>query len=326
MSEMRKNPFTGNYVIIAPERANRPNINEESNNENLCPFCRGNENLTPEELLVFHEKNSKNWILRIVKNKFPSVDCLKPFQENYENPLEINSYAFGTAEVIVETPFHNKKLQDYSKEETERVVNAYKQRYLALSKNKDYKYICIFKNSGKKAGASISHSHSQIITIPVIPSIIKIEISAAKKYFKENKTCVYCDMVKNEQKLKKRIVFENKNFVSFVPYYANFPYEIMILPKNHNSKFEKINKEEISDFAETLIEVIKKLDKKLKNLAYNFFIHTSPPKTRLKNQYHWHVELIPKTYTGAGFEMGTGILVNVHSPEENAAELNSILS
>jgi len=324
MPEMRKNPFTGNYVIIAPERANRPNIHEETSLQKACPFCPGNENLTPLETLAFYDKNTKNWNLRVVKNKFPSVDKSKSFEEISRNKLEIHSYASGEAEVIVETPFHDKKMHMYSQEEAERVVEAYKQRYISISRDKNIKYICIFKNSGKKAGASISHSHSQIIAIPVVPSVVNHEMAYAHKYFEEKNSCIYCDMVKNEQLNKTRIISENETFISFVPYYASFPYEIMILPKKHDCRFETISPQEISGFAKTLVEVLKKLDKTIEELAYNFFIHTSPLGACPENYYHWHVELVPKTYTGAGFEMGTGIFVNVYSPEENASFLNNI--
>jgi len=330
MPEMRKNPLTGKWVILAPERANRPKSHLSQGLSHLphaehhheCNFCYGNELSTPLEVLAYRKKdglpNSPDWDLRVVSNKFPAVDTAKHFYESCKNYMEVYSYAEGMSEVVIETPHHSKKMAHYTLKELELVINSYKERYIAISGEKNIKYVIIFKNSGQKAGASISHSHSQIIGIPIVPPMVEQEISLAKKHYKEKNTCIYCNMINTELKEKSRIVFENDEFVSFMPYASKSPFETWILPKVHNSSFETLTDSQTKKLAEIMKTVLYKLHEALDNPAYNYFIHTSPAHTDSNDYYHWHIELIPRTTTPAGFELGTGIFINIASPEENA--------
>ncbi len=335
MPEMRKNLLTDNWVIMAPERAKRPHshisldvghLHAEHHHE--CHFCYGNEHETPEEVLAYGRKtniaNSPGWELRVVSNRFPAVDMEKQFSENFIQPLEVSSYAEGRAEVIIETPHHSKNMAFYNLNEMERVLNAYKERYIAISQEKHIKYVIIFKNYGKKAGASISHPHSQIIGIPIIPPVVKQELSLAKKYYKDKKKCIYCDMINRQLMEKSRVVLENEEFICFMPYAARSPFETWILPKFHSDSFEFMDNLQIKKLAEILKAVLYKIHEATDNAPYNYFIHTSPVKTDTAEYYHWHVELVPRTTTHAGFELGTGIYINISTPEENAKLLKSI--
>jgi len=335
MPEMRKNPLTENWVIIAPERANRPQShllagadNKDLQHHHECYFCYGNEHSTPPEVMAYGRKNriadSPDWQLRVVSNKFPAVNTDNHFSENIINPLETNAYAEGVAEVIIETPHHSKNMAFYNLNETVLVINAYKDRYLAISKEKHIKYVAVFKNHGQKAGASISHAHSQIIGIPIIPPLVKEELSSAKKYFKKHCGCIYCDMIKQQLENGTRVVLENADFVCFLPYASRFPYETWILPKFHNDRFENINESQIKSLAEILRDILKKFYKGLDDPPYNFYIHTTPTKIDACEYYHWHIELIPKTSVLAGFELGTGVFVNISTPEENAKFLKGV--
>jgi len=336
MPEMRKNPLSGSWVILAPERAHRPDSHislgvehhPHAEHHHECHFCYGNERTTPQEVLVYGRKdakpNSTGWELRVVSNKFPAVDTEKHFCESCKNYMEIYSYAEGKSEVVIETPHHSKKMHNYSINELMLVINAYKERYIAISQEKHIKYVSIFKNCGIKAGASISHSHSQIIGIPIIPPLIKQELSLAKKYYKDKNKCIYCDMINLELKEKSRIVFENDEFVAFMPYASKAPFETWILPRFHSNSFEKISDLQIKNLAQSIKTVLYKLHETVENAPYNFFIHTSPAKTNTADFYHWHIELIPRTTTFGGFELGTGILINISTPEENAKILREI--
>lgn len=336
MPEMRKNPLSGNWVILAPERAHRPDSHislgvghhPHAEHHHECHFCYGNERTTPPEVLVYgrenNSPNSSGWQLRVISNKFPAVDMEKHFCEICKNQMEIYAYAEGRSEVIIETPHHSKKMAFYSLNELESVLNAYKERYIEISKEKHIKYVSIFKNCGKEAGASILHSHSQIIGVPIIPPFIEQEIFLAKSYFKEKNTCIYCDLINLELKEKSRIVFENEEFVVFMPYAAKAPFETWILPKFHSNSFKKLKNLQIKSLAETLKTVLYKIHEAVGNPPFNYYIHTAPIKSRTGNYYHWHIELIPRTTTPAGFELGTGIFINISTPEENAKILRKI--
>lgn len=330
MSEIRKNPLTGDRVILAPKRANRPHshltadsgVNTPEYHEN-CPFCRGNEHLTPREVL-FYGKNSSAWDLRVVYNKFPAVDKKNTFSLNRDNPMKIRSYAEGVSEVVIETPHHSKNIAHYTPEEIELIIKAYKERYIAISREKNIKYVSVFKNNGKEAGASISHSHSQIIGIPVVPPLIRREIAAGKKYYKKKSSCFYCDMIAFEKKEKSRIVFENDEYIAFIPYAAKVPFQLNIFPKEHNHAFENITENQIKSLAATLKAVLYKLYEGQKNPPYNYFIKTSPPGAKTEDFYHMYIELIPRNTSPGGFELGTGIFINISEPEENAKVLREI--
>jgi UDPglucose--hexose-1-phosphate uridylyltransferase len=336
MPEMRKNPLSGNWVILAPERAHRPESHislgvghhPHAEHHHECHFCYGNERTTPMEVLVYGRKddlpNSPGWELRVVSNKFPAVDMTKHFCEICKNYMEIYAYAEGLSEVVIETPHHSKKMALYNLNEIELVLNSYKERYIAISQEKHIKYVSIFKNCGIKAGASISHSHSQIIGVPIVPPLIEQEISLAESHFKEKNTCIYCDMIHLELKEKSRIIFENDEFISFMPYAAKVPFEMWILPKFHSASFEKLTGSQTKNLAEVMKAVLYKLHEALENVPYNYYIHTSPAKDDTTDFYHWHIELIPRTTTPGGFELGTGIFINISTPEENAKILRKI--
>lgn len=330
MPEMRKNPLTGKWVILAPERAHRPHgfSHKHIEHRHDCHFCYGNEHSTPKEVLAYDRENdlpnSPGWDLRVVSNKFPAVDMQKHFSENHNNSMEVSAYAEGKSEVVIETPHHSKNMAHYSLKQIELVLKSYKERYIALSQEKHIKYVTIFKNNGKKAGASIPHAHSQIIGIPIIPPLIEQELSLAENHYKEKGNCIYCDMISLELKEKSRIVFENDEFISFMPYAAKAPFETWILPKFHSESFEKLNDSQIKNLAEVWKVVLYKLHEALENAPYNYFIHTSPVHENTGSYYHWHVEIIPRTTTPAGFELATGIFINISTPEENVKILEKI--
>lgn len=329
MPELRRDPISRNWVIIAKERSKRPNdftSPEENRKGGFCPFCYGNESSTPPEVFALRAKDttpdSPGWSIRIVPNKFPAVSYEGEINLNLEG-LKESMNALGVHEVIVEGPDHDSHLGEHSIEHVEKLVDCIADRYKTLVKKSKHQYIQIFKNSGAIAGASLEHTHWQIISIPIIPSIIENELEGANIYYKEKGKCVFCDLMAEEQIDKERIIIENKDFLVFCPYASRFPYETWIVPKKHNHDFAGINDEEQKSLAISLKEIINKFEKAFNYPPYNLVIHTSPIGVECNDYYHWHIEILPRLSITAGFEWGTGCIINPTAPEVAADALKT---
>jgi UDPglucose--hexose-1-phosphate uridylyltransferase len=325
MPELRKDPIIGRWVIIATERAKRPTDlalpAEESKGGAFCPFCEGNEDKTPPEILAYRkdgrEPNTPNWSLRVVPNKFPALQIEGGLGKRGEGMFD-KMNGVGAHEVIIEAPNHVKIMSTLSEKQIENVLWAYRDRILDLKKDDRFRYILIFKNQGIAAGASLEHTHSQVIALPIIPKRVAEEIEGAKRYYAYKDRCVYCDIVHQELDSSVRVIKENRSFVSIAPFTPRFPFETWILPKTHDAYFEDALKEEFEQLAAILKDTLRRLDVTLQNPPYNFLIHNSPLRGDSKNFYHWHIEIIPKLTKVAGFEWGTGFYINPTPPEEAA--------
>ena len=307
MNELRKDYMLDRWVIISVGRENRPRQfkkEEVVKEDSICYFCPKNEAMTPPEIGRIGDKNS--WKQRWFPNKFPAVQPEGAFQKGKKEFLE-KMNAFGYHEVLVETPDHSKQMWDLPKEEIAVVLKVYADRIKELSKKKDVKYVFIFKNHGREAGTSLIHSHTQIVTHPVMHTSIIEELKAVKKF----KKCPYCKVVKDEAK-SPRFVFENQNFIAICPYASRFNYEAWILPKKHIKNIGQLDDKQFLDFAEALQKILLKL--KEMGASYNYFLHYSPEKENL----HFHLEITPRIATWAGFEIGTGTIINSVSPESAA--------
>jgi UDPglucose--hexose-1-phosphate uridylyltransferase len=232
----------------------------------------------------------------------------------------------GAHEVIIETPDHNRKLRDAEFDEIELMLRAYQERTQDLFQDPRLRYILVFKNVGDQAGASLYHPHSQLIATPVTPKKVQEELKGAKKYWEQKERCVYCDIIRQEMDAGLRIVDENEAFVSFCPYASRFPFEMWILPKRHSPDFCKIRAEEIPPLARALRTVMRKLGSSLGNPQFNYILHTGPARfartgywQTIDEDYHWHIEIIPRLTKIAGFEWGTSFYINPTPPEEAAA-------
>jgi len=348
MTELRKDYILDRYVIIASNRSKRPhqfkednkdndskdnsnnnnnqnkndikrNNDKENNNEreppeeksisNECFFCRGHEKETPEEIYRLTKKN--NWQIRVFPNKFAVVGSGNAAIKT-DNDFFTFADGVGEHEIIVETPFHNKQLADLSVEELVDVFNTYIFRIKEMEKKPDVKYVLVFKNHGPNAGTSIVHSHSQIIAYNLVPTIIKQKEEAVKRYAEHSGSCPYCKIMDIE-KTSFRKMFENKTFVCFTPYASRMPYEVWFFPKRHILKAEELNNNEIYDLCELLKKVLVKL--KEMNASYNFYLHSGTGNER---NFHFHIELLPRISTWAGFEFGTETIINTTSPEDAA--------
>ena len=260
----------------------------------------------------------------MIANKFPALKV-----EGDIDRQGIGLYdqmnGVGAHEVIIETNDHKKDIADLNTEEIKKIVIAYKQRCIDLKKDKRFKYVLIFKNHGQSAGASLEHSHSQLIALPIVPKKVKEALRGAQMYYSYKERCVYCDIISQELEQKERLVDENENFIAFCPFASCSPYEIWISPKKHRSAFYRIQEEVIDDFSQMLGRTLIRLKKVLTDPPFNFIINTAPIQHDQELEfYHWHIEILPKLTRSAGFEWGTGFYINPSPPEQAAKELRKV--
>jgi UDPglucose--hexose-1-phosphate uridylyltransferase len=326
MPEFRKDPVTDRWVIIATERAKRPQRQGGELPQNApCPFCAGNENLTPPEVLVLRDPSGPSWTVRVVPNKYPA---LAPDGSGVssitDTPYEAES-GTGAHEVIIETPSHVTDMALLSETQFAVVLRAYRNRILELKNNKRFRYGFVYKNQGAEAGATLEHVHSQLIAMPMIPKLVLKEINAAKNYYAANRRCLLCDILQKESRPAERFVGENGSYLVMCPFAARFPYETWILPKKHGSLFEQNTDEEDHHLAQILRETLIRLNQTLGGPAFNYVIHSSPFQEGENHYYHWHLEILPKLIRVAGFEWGSGSYINTVTPEESARSLRAAL-
>ena len=333
MPELRKDPVTGRWVIIATERAKRPTdfVREkvEIRGVGFCPFCSGNEAKTPPEILSYRKdgsaRNTPGWSLRVVPNKFPALGIEGTLNRQGEG-LYDKMNGIGAHEVIIETPEHQQTLATMPVRGVEDVLWAYRDRILDLKKDRRFKYALIFKNHGDAAGASLEHTHSQLIALPVVPKFVREEVISAKDYYSYKERCIFCDIIRQEIDDGVRVIAENQSFITMAPYAPRFPFEMWILPKTHQSAFEESQKFEFEQLAAMLKDMLMRLDKVLDYPAFNHIIHTSPIPEASNDYYHWHLEIMPKLTKMAGFEWGTGFYINPTPPEESAKFLREAVA
>jgi UDPglucose--hexose-1-phosphate uridylyltransferase len=289
-----------------------------------CPFCPGNEKMTPPEVSAHRKTGTKpdtpGWTTRTVPNKFPALKSEGDLARAGVGMFDMMN-GIGAHEVIIENPDHAKQLADLADHEMELVIWAYRERSVDLRGDKRFKYMLIFKNFGLSAGASLEHSHSQLIALPAVPKTVREELLGCEKYFEYKDRCLICDIIREELQAEERIVSENNNFVAYCPIASRFPFEVWIAPKEHSSDFTYINKEAMMDLGRIIIDILKRVRVVLGDPSYNYLLHTSPIEARERPDYHWHIELMPKLAKVAGFEWGSGFYINRTSPETAAKYL-----
>ncbi len=287
-----------------------------------CQFCPGKEHFTPPEVDVLRPQgpaNSSGWLVRTVPNKFPALSGEGEIDKQAWGMFDVMSGG-GAHEVVIETPDHDKQLADLSIEEMAFVLGQYVKRSRDLAKDKRHKYVCIFKNFGSSAGATVEHAHSQIIALPMVPKSVLEELRGAQKYFEDNSRCVFCDVIEQEYRDRERIVSENSSFLAFAPYAPRYAFETWIIPKAHSAHFTDADSS-INDLAVSLSDVLKRMRQVLNNPSYNFYIHTAPIDLASPEHYHWHIEIIPKLTRSIGFEWGTGLHIVPTFPQVAAKHL-----
>lgn len=332
MSLLRRDPVTGRWTILIPERS----IDEigrvhspapERSFHEFCPFCPGNEGKTPPELMAVRgpgtHENGPGWRVRVVPNKFPVLDpqlSPSPSTEGIYDKMG----GFGVHEVVIESPDHAADLSTISLEHAVEVVLAWHARIRAICADSRVRSIVLFRNRGAAAGASLAHPHTQIIGLPIIPKLVMEEIQWARRYYEWKERCVFCDMVRDEQTQGVRVVRETPHYLAFAPYASRFAYETWVVPRRHRAHFKDANDGELKELAALLRDVARRLSTALDAPPYNLLLHTAPSPEGETPHYHWHIEIMPRLTRVAGFEWGTGFYVNPVMPESAAQALADV--
>lgn len=328
MPEIRCNPVTDQWVVIAAERAKRPQdfrVPREERKYTACPFCGGHEEETPPEIWAYRtkgtDKNTPGWWVRTVPNKFPALCIEGMLNERSEGVYQAIS-GIGAHEVIIETPRHQVEFQEHPVEQVEEIIRMWRDRSLDLRRDHRFKYIQIFKNHGLEGGASIEHTHCQIIATPRVPKSVKEEMDQGiARHQKMTGRCIFCDMVEEEKNSGQRLVVESDHFLAFCPWASRFPFEIWIIPRRHQDDFAGITDNEIKSLAWVLRDCIQRLTDILDDPPYNMVLHTAPVNSEPWPGYHWHIEILPRLTKMAGFEFGTDYYINPTPPEMAAQAL-----
>ena len=338
MPEYRQDPLTGRTVIVAEGRAARPHQFDITDKpyQDVCPFCEGNEAVTPSETAAFRRADSApdspGWRVRVVPNKYPAV-------VPGDVPLVLSDHSFihtggkaegiGLHEVIIDTPRHVLSVSELTSLEVADVLTMYQQRLQALRADSRWVYVQIFKNVGAAAGASLPHSHSQLIAIPFLPSPLLHMLHRAEKYAKSHQHCFWCNLIQSNIQSGERIVEETEHFVVLCPFVSRFAGEMEIYPKHHESGFEALKVSALVELAELFCRTIIRLEKAVfwakDPLAYNIVLNTQPFRCGMDGAsfFHWHFSILPSLARAAGFEWGTGLHINPISPEQAAARLRN---
>jgi UDPglucose--hexose-1-phosphate uridylyltransferase len=315
MPELRKDYLSESYVIIATERAKRPlefaSKKREISPSKTCPFCPKNENMIPG--VIEEIKEGSDWIIRAIWNKYKAVKSEGVKSLRTDNEFYTFSDAVGEHEVIVETPIHGFEMEDLSEGHIQKII-----RLLIRRINETYKkgseYVVVFKNRGDEAGASLSHTHHQVVSYNITPTEIRNDIGAVRSYRKRNNACPYCKIISSEKDSDRRI-YQDNNFAAFTPYASRFSFEAWILPKRCVHSITELNDDEIKSLAKIMKNILKTLDK-LNYPPFNIFYRISGAKD---SDYHFRIEIAPRLSKWAGFEYTTGTIINSMTPE-NAAK------
>jgi len=329
MPELRHNVITKEWVIIATERAKRPEEFAKKNKEKkaiptfvaTCPFCPGNEKMTPPETYVVPD--TTGWKVRVTPNKFAALSY-EGTRERFVQGIRRTISGVGIHEVMVETPDHSKTTALLRDSEVETIIQVYLNRFNFASADSRVEQVTLFKNHGEAAGTSLEHPHSQLIATPVITAQVRDRLINSLHHFDEFGECLFCHLMDVELKEGTRVVYETRHFVSMVQYAALSPFSMIIMPRRHMACFPEINDAEAADLGHNLRVTLAKLYYGLDNPDFNYVVRTAPAEYKGVKYYHWYVSIIPRLTKLAGFELGSGMFINVSLPEENARFLREV--
>ncbi len=304
MPQLRQDPIAGYWVALAKDRSKRPfdfhRAPVQTKAGTICPFCPGNEGLTPPELLSYPCAEGTGWRLRAFANKYPAIDA---------------------HEVIVESPEHRSSFGELPKSAAVDLLSAVRDRMLALKEDPQLEYIQFFKNNGPGSGASLSHPHSQLMALPVVPGQVQLELDGSLQHYEEHGRCIFCDLIDLECGQRERVIFENEQVIVVAPYAPRFGFETWVIPRAHHSHFELTAEGLLRAVGEALHRIARRLEAVLDFPPYNFLLHTAPVQEPAMEYYHWHIEILPRMSGVGGYEFGTGCYINAILPEEAAGVL-----
>lgn len=343
-SEYRLDPLTNRRVIIARGRSRRPHdshgAGEKSSShsdpslkshKDDCPFCLGNEDMTPPEVTAHRPEggrpNNPGWAIRVVPNKFPALIPSESLSlESSERASEsmgwfATSPAVGVHEVVIHDPDHSKGLFELGSKKVSRVLSIYRERLRVFAERDDLKYAVAVVNHGAEAGASLEHSHSQLFSTSRVPFDVATEVEIAESDCAAGRECRLCNIIKEERIRSERILGLTESHIAFIQFASRSPYQVSVAPTSHQSRFEDVSDEEIEDLGLAVWRSLGALQNVLGPVPYNVVLRTSPWGNHASEGYHWRLDIVPKLSIMAGFELGTGVFINIVPPEEAAAEL-----
>jgi UDPglucose--hexose-1-phosphate uridylyltransferase len=333
MNILRFDHSTADWVVFAPLRKLRPHQEKAvalrasdplPNTKDFCPFCPGNEKMTPNEIYAVRPSGStgnSDWKVRVVPNKFPALRIEEDLKRHEDGAMFHWMGGCGAHEVVIETPNHNTPLMQQPIDQIETTLKALRARYIDLKRDKRFQSIIIFKNHGEAAGTSLRHPHWQVIATPVVPPLLRLKCNVASEYFDRTGNCLYRVLLEDEVKLKERLITGNDEYVALVPYAAHLPFETWILPRRAQASWDAMQPEQIRPLAEILKTVLIKVYDALDDPAFNLTVDMAPRGNDEKDSFLWHIRVLPRVSTTAGFELGSGMAINTTLPEEAAAFL-----
>jgi UDPglucose--hexose-1-phosphate uridylyltransferase len=330
MAELRKDPILGDWVIVAPDRAERPFDHEQHGTAtpDLCPFCKGNETATPDAVLTIPfddslSSSTEDWAVRVVPNRYPAVGSSTtelPTSGYFERTL-----AVGYHEVIVESPSHEKNMRDLPAEQIVRVMRAWRDRLNVVSSDDSIAHTMIFKNEGAAAGASLEHVHSQLLATSFTPPEIEAELATGQKHFEQTKSNAWSEMLDRELTDGSRIVAATDQFILHCPFASRFSGQMSVYPTASVPGFESTSDTELAALAELLMTALQSLEDVFPVAPFNLSLRTAPPHDSRRDSYRWHLIITPRLTGIAGFEIGSGSWINVISPEDAAARFREAM-
>jgi UDPglucose--hexose-1-phosphate uridylyltransferase len=312
MTEIRQNKATKQWVIYSTARSKRPRDFVRPAQERRafpehdahCPFCPGNEAMLPSIISERPAATGHSWQTRIVPNKFPAL-VAEASRARIPRGIYLAMEGHGRHELIIESPRHNRDISEMTSEEIGVVIATYHQRYVALMKAHENMLVLIFRNHGERAGTSLIHPHSQLIVTGIVPTLVRGREEQAQRYFDEWGRCVFCEILEFERSQRSRVVFENASFLGFVPFAAEVPFEVWIMPKQHQADFASISEPAKTALAQAMHHVLNRLQTRLRDPDYNYVINSSPQYASGEPHLHWYLQIRPRLTTPAGFELGT---------------------
>ncbi|HEY7726907.1 MAG TPA: DUF4931 domain-containing protein [Candidatus Eisenbacteria bacterium] len=320
MSLLRYDPTTNDWIVYSSERSRRPHDAAPAaatpNDAADCPFCPGHEDRTPPELFALRDGPDGAWTVRVFANKFPAFSPESGHEHLEEGRVFRRLGGYGAHEIVVESPDHRAFLGHQPVDQIDRVLRTLLGRFNTLVQDTRIRAVVVFKNHGAPAGTSLHHPHWQIIATPVVPRLLRIRHAIATDYFDRTGRCVYCDLLEDERAAWVRVIAANDHYTALLPYASHSPFQIRILPRVHRASFGRVPEEELRPLALILREVLSRLHAALGDPAFNLTINTAPRGDEHKPYYLWHVEIIPRLTTPAGFELGCGMSINTVLPEE----------
>jgi UDPglucose--hexose-1-phosphate uridylyltransferase len=330
MPELRKDPILGRWIIISTERGKRPTdfiVEKSTSKGGFCPLCPGNENTTPPEVLSYGRtnptSNTPGWSMRVVPNKYPAL-VIEGELDKEGDGIYDKMNGIGAHEVLIESPNHDEAFTYLPPDRMVQVFYAFRDRLIDLGRDPRFRYVMIFKNFGRSAGASLEHSHSQLVALPILPRMIVSEIEGGLSYYKYKERCIFCDIIRQEIKQEVRVVCQNDRFITITPYAPRSPFEMWILPHKHSSSYISMDEEGFKSLTDIFAESMRRLDKCIPNVPYNFVLHSAPLRSQPLEHFHWHFEIMPKLTMMAGFEWGSGFYINPVPPEDAARFLREV--